>query len=161
MTAVIAILISVHSLVRPFLRGSTDAAGQPLLVTRVTPRQNAPTQGHNQPSTRSARSIWAVAASTSLRFPVSAARRSNSAAKSQCGRAWRHVLSRPTKHAASQLDARPAGRLNPARERELEIRCVRHARIVADTRRRFEAPTYLFPRGLAPPPRLTLLRVRN
>jgi len=47
-----------------------------------------------------------------------------------------------------QLDARPAGWRNPARERELEIRCVRHAGIVADTRRRFEAPTYRFPRGL-------------
>jgi hypothetical protein len=44
--------------------------------------------GHNNPPlNRNARSICAVAASTSLLFPVSAALSSGSAAKSQCGRA--------------------------------------------------------------------------
>jgi hypothetical protein len=66
---------------------------------------------HNQPSTRNARSIWAVAASTSLLFPVSAALRSNSAAKSQCGRPWRQDRSRPTKRAASSnVASSPPGR---------------------------------------------------
>ena len=44
--------------------------------------------GHNNPPlNRNARSICAVAASTSLLLPVSAALSSGSAAKSQCGRA--------------------------------------------------------------------------
>src|SRR5215467_8293538 len=46
---------------------------------------------------------------------------------------------------------RSNGRLKRERERELEIRCVRLARIVAH---RAHQRT-LFPRGLAPPPRLT------
>ena len=56
---------------------------------------------NNQPSTRNARSICDTAASTSLRFPVSAAFKSSLAAKSQCGRPWRHDRSSLTKRAAS------------------------------------------------------------
>jgi hypothetical protein len=65
---------------------------------------------YNHPSIRNARSICAVAASTSRLFPVSAARRSYSAAKSQCGRPWRQDRSRPTKRAAcSNVASSPPG----------------------------------------------------
>jgi len=58
--------------------------------------------GHqNHPSTRNARSICAVAISMSDLFLVCAAFSSSSAAKSQCGRAWRPGLIRPTKRASS------------------------------------------------------------
>jgi hypothetical protein len=71
------------------------------LADQVAENDRAITRHHSHPSTRNARSIWAAAASTSLLFPVSATLRSNSAAKSQCGRPWRQDLSRPTKRAAS------------------------------------------------------------
>ena len=57
--------------------------------------------GYSQLSLRSARSIWAVAASMSALFLVCAAFSSNSAAQSQCGCAWRHGLIQPTNLAAS------------------------------------------------------------
>jgi ribosomal protein L39E len=63
------------------------------LAGDVAENDRAVARYHNHRSTRNARSIWAVAASKSIRFPVSAARRSNSAAKSQCGRTCRHYAS--------------------------------------------------------------------
>jgi hypothetical protein len=60
------------------------------------------------PSTRNANSIWAVAASTSLLFPVFAALRSSSTAKSQYGRACRHGFICPMKRAASSNVANSA-----------------------------------------------------
>src|SRR5215469_5892407 len=47
---------------------------------------------HNHPSTRKARSICAVAISMSDLFLVCAAFGNSSAAKSQCGRAWRATM---------------------------------------------------------------------
>jgi hypothetical protein len=63
---------------------------------------------HNHPSTCNARSICAVAISISDFSLVCAAFSNSSAAKSQCGRVWRHGLIRPTKRAASSNVANSA-----------------------------------------------------
>src|SRR5262249_30080821 len=71
------------------------------LVENVAECDRSVAGHHSHPSTRNARSICAVAISMSDSSPVSAVFNSSSAAKSQCGRAWRNGLKRATKRAAS------------------------------------------------------------
>jgi hypothetical protein len=58
------------------------------LADKVTKNDGAVAWHHSHPSTRNARSICAVAISTSGSFLLYAAFSNSSAAKSQCGRVW-------------------------------------------------------------------------
>jgi hypothetical protein len=82
---------AMRQLINPVLVGApaliTSDAQHGQLAGDIAECDRAVAGHHNHPSNRNARSICAVAASASLRFPVSAAISNSSAAKSQCGRA--------------------------------------------------------------------------
>jgi hypothetical protein len=118
---------------------------------------------HNQPSTLNARSIWAVAASTSLRYPVSAGlqeqlgckvpMRSRLPPRPQQADKTRCVFQR--RQIGTRSAIRPTGRHDHARRCRLEIRRVCHARTMGQPRRRSEAQTIISARsrGTATGPR--------
>ena len=103
-----ACIIQVHRLFAPAIRRDvvrtalvTFDVERIELAYLVAEGDGAIAGHHNHPSTSNARSICAVAASMSSSSLVTAAFSSSSAAKSQCGRAWRQGFIRPTKRGAS------------------------------------------------------------